>query len=154
MIERQESSVTEIFREVISEMISVHGERFNFTFDENVAADVDPDAIKRLIEKLCHNSAKYGTPESPIAVSLENSKMTFIIKVHNFGNALSEQDQKYLLNPSALDDFSRVTASLGWGLGLLIVKGVVDAHQGHLVLMSNDIDGTQFTIEIPKLKLH
>ncbi len=149
-IEPEECDIALIAREAIDEMISVHGERFDFICDVKIVAKVDGEAIKRMIEKVCHNSAKYGNHETEISVSVRDNQKTFLIKIHNFGKALSEQDQKYLLNPSELDDFSRVTASLGWGLGLLIVKGAVDAHKGQLHLISNDIDGTQFTIEIPK----
>lgn len=105
------------------------------------------DALIRVLENLIGNAVKFGEPGTPVTVRLEDTKNQAVIAVHNEGRPIPHADRALLFKR-----FSRGGATQsGWGIGLLLVKGVVDAHGGTIELESEEGEGTTFTIRFPKI---
>lgn len=108
----------------------------------------DPKAIKRVIKNLLSNALKYSGDNKAIHIILEQNKDTTVIKVQNFGEIISISDQQHIF-----DTHVRIPQNhghtQGWGLGLALVKGIVEAHQGKVEVTSSKVEGTTFTIILP-----
>ena len=142
--------VEALIREVVEEMTMVHGNRIVLDSNGPLEGNWGGDGLKRAVENLIGNAVKYGTPGTPIKVSLKGGREAVEIMVHNEGSVLTEQEI-----PRLFQNFGRATRAedgtqSGWGLGLTVVKGVVEAHKGKIRVESEEGKGTSFAMEIPR----
>jgi signal transduction histidine kinase len=112
----------------------------------------DADFLEQAIYNLVDNAIKY-TPKGSVTLSLEQDGNQLLIKVKDTGIGIPAADQ-----PKMFDKFSRATNAVnmytdGSGLGLFIVKKIVEAHDGGKVsFTSKEGEGTTFTITINAAK--
>lgn len=117
---------------------------------DEIRAVYDGSAISRALENLLSNAVKYGARDEVITIDVEEHGDEVVIKVHNLGNPVSEEDKESIfkfLNRSK-DETSRELKS--WGMGLTFVKMATEAHGGHVDLESDQENGTTFSIVIQK----
>ena len=141
--------LSEVIQAVIDEMVVIHGDRFIVEMSGRANGMWGADGLRRACENLIDNAMKYGTPDTPVTVSLKRGDHGISLVVQNQGAAIPEGEipnlfQKYRRAKSALEG-----TQSGWGLGLTLVKGVVDAHKGKVLVESKEGIGTSFTLEIP-----
>ncbi len=137
-----------IIREVINELCQACPDCFNLETDGKCEGFFDENGIRRIIENLLSNAIKYGKEGSPITVSLSQTKESLELSVHNFGKPIPKEDV-----PILFEQYRRLKSAevkQGWGLGLTMVKGMVDAHQGSIFVESDEVKGTTFRIRLPK----
>ena len=139
-----------IFSEVIDEMTDLHGHRFKFRADRPVNGQWGCDGLRRAVENLIGNAVKYGLPDSPISLSLEQTRDSVRISVHNEGVPIPKEELPVLFENYRRSKSSEAGGKSGWGLGLTLVKGVADAHRGRVSVKSEEGSGTTFVIEIPQ----
>jgi signal transduction histidine kinase len=138
-----------ILREVVEEMRMVHGPRIVAVSEGELKGNWGADGLRRAVENLIANAVKFGADDRPITVSWELGMKAVEITVQNEGPVIPEEEIPRLFQKfrrAASNDTSR---SPGWGLGLTLVKGVVDAHHGKIHVTSAEGVGTRFTLEIP-----
>jgi signal transduction histidine kinase len=108
----------------------------------------DENGLRRILENLITNAIKYGNEDSFITISLSQDETFAELSVHNFGKAIAPEEMSILF-----EQYRRLKSSpnrAGWGLGLTLVKGVVDALQGSIDVESDKNKGTTFKIKLPK----
>lgn len=118
----------------------------NFESVNNAQVLADPFRLEQVVTNILSNAAKYGE-NKPITVTLTKTETQAIFSVEDRGRGISPEDQKRIFTR-----FERVISGseiAGLGLGLTIVKEIVDAHQGHISVESSPGKGSRFTIEIP-----
>ena len=84
--------------------------------------------MRRSLENLIGNGVKYGTKHSPIKVTITNANQLVTITVHNEGAAIPQAEIPLLFQQYRRAKSAHESSQTGWGLGLTLVKGVVDAH--------------------------
>lgn len=137
-------------KELIAELSTIFGERFTLDCkQQSISVNWSEDAFKRILENLCSNAVKYGAENKPISIRVFTESSHIYLAVHNLGNPIPENEWDRLFDP-----YSRVCPEehsdvKGWGLGLTVVKGLVDAHNGKLKVVSDLALGTTFTIAVP-----
>ncbi len=136
-------------REVLEEMTFAHGDRFIFKSNEVIRGHWGIDGLRRALENLIGNAVKYSTPETPITVFLQREKTGMELSVHNIGKPIAESEIPLLFQRFRRSKSAQEGSTTGWGLGLTLVKGVVDAHHGKVRVESLDGKGTSFILEIP-----
>lgn len=72
-----------------------------------------------------------------------------MLAVHNFGTIIPEEDQARLFEPFHRTPQAEASRTHGWGLGLALVSGIVDAHCGVVKVESYPKEGTTFTVDLP-----
>lgn len=144
---RAEVSMNSIIDKTIKDMTAIHGDRFKTKCPEDITGVWSAESIRRILENLCNNAVKYGD-ESPITICTDVIKDGVILSVNNKGSTVSEEESKRLFDP-----FQRANSvkgqKKGWGIGLTLVKGLTEAHNGTVSVQSDEKDGTTFSIYLP-----
>ena len=138
-----------MIREVVDEMSIIHGDRFIVDSKGPVEGKWDHDALRRAVENLVGNAVKYGASDTPITITLRSRKAAVELTVHNEGHPISEAEIPLLFQIYRRSRSVQEGTKTGWGLGLTLVKGVVDAHKGKVRVESEEGKGTSFILEIP-----
>jgi signal transduction histidine kinase len=118
-----------------------------FSGEDSLVGTWSPEGIRRAVENLVSNARKYGDAERPIVVRVVRNRNEAVIAVHNEGKEISFSDQATLF-----DSYRRASTGArtrGWGLGLALVKGVAEAHDGSVEVTSAAGTGTTFTLLLP-----
>jgi len=117
------------------------------------AIHIDKDAIKDAIINLLSNSIKYSSENKQIdIITGEESKNQFI-EIRDQGIGISEKDQKQIFEKFfRVSDGNLAYKARGSGLGLSIVKHIMDAHYGKITVKSKLNKGSSFKLIFPILK--
>lgn len=117
----------------------------------NVRGEWDSDRLAQVISNLLGNALEHGEPDQSVRLTLDGSDGAVVrFSIWNAG-AIPET-----LLPTLFDPFRRATAtgsyhkSKGLGLGLYIAQQIVQAHAGLIDVMSSAIDGTTFSVTLPR----
>lgn len=115
---------------------------------EPIKADVDSEALTKLVSNLLNNARKYTDKAVEISCSADMASQTFSIEVADDGVGISDGDMNRIFQP-----FVQVGANEsqegGTGLGLSIVKHVVAAHSGKIEVKSQPGKGAKFIVTLP-----
>ena len=110
---------------------------------------VDEEHFKQAVDNLVNNAIKYSPPGQEVQVQLVPREASLVIQVEDHGPGLSADDQE-----AAFGLFQRLSAKptggeYSTGLGLSIVKQMVELHGGKVWIESEPGQGARFSIEIP-----
>ncbi|MYL60591.1 sensor histidine kinase, partial [Virgibacillus halodenitrificans] len=105
------------------------------------------DQLKQVIYILIDNAIKYS--DSTIHVKVCEKEENILLQVEDFGQGISEKDQKRVFDRFYRIDKARSRETGGTGLGLPIAKAIITAHRGNLTVDSILGRGTVFTIQLP-----
>ncbi|HVK60969.1 MAG TPA: ATP-binding protein, partial [Bdellovibrionales bacterium] len=145
----EEFDLSELVKETLQELTVIHGERFVFQNEDRVVGQWDRKYLRRIIENLASNAVKYGTPDTPITISLMRTKDKAVLDVHNSGESIAPADQITLFQQFRRTRKAVSGRQKGWGIGLTLVRGVVEAHGGTLSVESTPETGTVFGVYLP-----
>lgn len=139
-----------ILEYVINDLEELYGKRFSLILHaSSVEGYWDNLAIHRLIDNLASNAIKYGAPSKEVIISLDANSEWVEIGVHNEGNPISMEDQRLLFKEFSRSEMAIGSGQKGWGIGLALVRGLVEAHGGIVRVMSDEKHGTTFYARLP-----
>lgn len=145
-----ECFLDQIIEEVIADEALVHGARFDY---KNHAGSIkgfwDSTGIQRVVENLLENAVKYGFTDTTIKITLSQSEGMVDLHVHNDGFPIAPKDQAKIFIPYERTDSAQVSDQRGWGIGLALVKAIIESHDGSIRLESDQDRGTIFMVRIP-----
>lgn len=147
-VEFKECDLVQIVRQVAEDLSLSHQDSIIIQSEKKCEGYWDEDGLHRIIENLITNAIKYGDERSSITISLSQDETSAELRVHNFGNPISPEEI-----PLLFKQYSRLKSSqnkAGWGLGLTMVKGMVEAHKGSVTVESKENEGTSFIVRLPK----
>lgn len=113
---------------------------------EDISFKVDPDLFKQVIINIVDNSIKYS--KSPIIdISLKRQD-GIKLEITDYGCGIDQNNLKNVFDPYYKVDQSHNSQIEGWGLGLSIVKEIVDKHGGNIEIKSTPQKGTSIIITL------
>ena len=113
--------------------------------------DVDKEQIKRALNNIVSNAVKYMDKEEPeIHFRVTETSDAINIQISDNGRGIDEKDLPHIFERFYRSDVSRNTKLGGRGIGLSIVKKVIENHEGSVVAMSKPGVGTEVGIELKK----
>ena len=114
----------------------------------NAYIDGDKEQLIRVFNNLVNNAIQAISDDKQgiINIELKEEKNNFLIIVQDNGNGMSEKIKEKIFQPNF------TTKSTGAGLGLAMVKQIIDSHQGEISFVSSIKKGTSFFIQLPILK--
>jgi len=110
---------------------------------------IDEKLILQAVRAIIENSIKYTPKNKKITISYEQEKSYFKIKVSDEGIGIPKKHIPKLFNRFYRVDEARTKDTGGNGLGLSIVKSIVDMHNGHIFIDSDVNKGTTVTLKLP-----
>ncbi|MGD6892568.1 envelope stress sensor histidine kinase HitS [Bacillus mobilis] len=117
---------------------------------EKVHITADQESMSQVWINLIHNSIKFTPSGGTITIHLQKHEKFVEIRICDTGIGISEEQKQHIFERFYKADSSRNRAYGGSGLGLAIVKKVLDLHQGEIKVESEEGNGTQFIVCIPK----
>lgn len=112
----------------------------------------DEQRLAQVFSNLLTNSLKHTSKGGEVMVSVINKGEFIEVNVTDNGRGISHKDLPFVFERFYRGDRSRNRESGGTGLGLTIVKGIVEAHQGEVQINSNEGKGTTVTVTFPARK--
>jgi two-component system, sensor histidine kinase and response regulator len=109
----------------------------------------DSTALTQVIENLVSNAVKYSPPGAEIFVRLKNNQQAVRVEVQDQGPGLSAEDQKKLFGKFARLSAKPTGGEHSTGLGLSIVKKMVEAMSGKVWCETEPGRGATFIVEFP-----
>lgn len=117
---------------------------------DNIYITMDKDKLNQIMNNLLSNANKYLNHEGKVTVELKEIDNNIVIDVIDNGIGIKKEDLKFIFDRFYRVDTSRNKSTGGSGLGLSIVKSIVEAHGGTICIQSNYGYGTEISIKLPK----
>jgi PAS domain S-box-containing protein len=153
-IVRQPTSLVELTGPVLDEMEVGHpGREIRATFDGDLSGEWDGDRLAQVVQNLVSNALKYSPPATTVLVDARAEGLWACLSVHNEGEPIRPENLSNIFEPlkRATPEVDKTGRSIG--LGLYIVKQIVDAHGGTVAVTSTQTEGTRVTVRLPRAPL-
>ena len=137
----------------ISQRFQIAGRNKNIAISvlgSNVIAWVDENRIWQVISNLLSNAVKYTQDNGQIKITVEDGNTLARIVVEDNGIGIPEEELPFIFERFYRADKSRNRKTGGAGIGLAVVKSIIEAHKGSIDVSSKIDIGSQFTISLPK----
>jgi two-component system sensor histidine kinase MtrB len=118
--------------------------------EEPVEAECDPLRIEQILSNLMSNAIKYSPSAAKVEVSLSRAVDGALLAVRDYGIGISKQDQQHLFEPFRRARLGQESIP-GAGLGLYVVRRLVDAHNGRIEVESTPGQGARFCVRLPAI---
>lgn len=110
----------------------------------------DQDRIKQVIVNLFTNAIKYSKEGCKITINIFENRAVAGFHIQDTGIGISKEELPYIFERFYRADKSRNRLTGGTGIGLTIVKSIVEAHGGRVSVESVLNEGSKFTVTLPK----
>jgi signal transduction histidine kinase len=122
--------------------------RFESDNDEKIIY-CDYDTIERILLNLLSNAIKFTNPGGDVLVKITDKGDKVLISVNDSGIGIAVEKQKIIFQRFRQADQSLARSHEGSGIGLSLVKSLVELLDGEISVTSEEGKGTQFTVELP-----
>ena len=112
-------------------------------------ARLDPTGIHQVISNLLTNAIKYSHRDSKVTVAIARIGAELQIAVEDRGQGIPENELGKLFEPYQVTSVQPTAGETSTGLGLSIVRDVVEAHGGHVYVESAVACGSTFLVRMP-----
>ncbi len=147
----EEIDLVEFCQDLISKMLIINSE-YHINFDSRGNCEkvwIDKKLVEPIVNNLLENAIKYSPIGSVVDLRVDCHEEEVIFHVKDQGIAIPEEDQKRLFEPFYRG--SNIDKIPGNGLGLSIVKTLVNLHGGQMTVVSKVGVGTTFTVVLPSV---
>ena len=117
--------------------------------DKAFIIDVDPQLLRQIISNLLSNSIKYSGPKTSILIKIKKTKTKVIFSISDQGIGIPKKQQARLFQKFFRTNEAIKRSTSGSGLGLYIIKQVIDAMHGQITFKSVENKGSTFTVSLP-----
>ncbi|CBZ03800.1 two-component sensor kinase [Clostridium botulinum H04402 065] len=149
---KEQVSLSKIVEECIYN-ISFIAKRKNIFIDKNINEDLfvhgDSKLLKKVVNNIITNAINHSPESEKVYANLHEEKDEIVLKVENTGIYIEENELKEIFKPFYRIEKSRNRKSGGSGLGLYIVKMILDAHNGKYSISNNE-KGVEFKLCLKK----
>ena len=120
------------------------------TDDEPFVFPFDADKLNQVLTNIIDNAIRYTKDEDTITISLNKSQDdTVEISIEDTGTGIKEENLQHIFDRFYKEDEARTRGKHGTGLGLYIVKNIIEKHGGSISVESEYGEGTKFIIKLP-----
>lgn len=133
----------------------VESKNINIVFDtyiEELKIRCDPESMERVILNLLSNAVKFTDNNGNISVFIEADEKYVFIRVKDDGIGISEDIREEIFNRFVQEDKSFNRKKEGSGIGLALVKSLVELHDGE-VYLEKVSKGSEFVVKLPNIKI-
>ncbi|MPN59732.1 Adaptive-response sensory-kinase SasA [bioreactor metagenome] len=134
----------------------VESKEIDIVFDTDVEEKVmafDHDNLERIILNLISNAVKFTEAKGKIEVSVEDKGNHVEVRVKDNGIGIPKDKLDIIFERFKQVEYPSSNPSQGSGIGLFLVKGLVEAHGGTITVHSTIGEGSEFIINLPVIVL-
>lgn len=150
-VERRPVDLGAIVRTSVDEIRVTHrGRSIVLASSGDCTGAFDADRMTQVVTNLVENAVKYSPDDSEVRITLESSGDDVRLTVHNGGPPIPASLLPRIFEPLQRGDSTSDPSSRSIGLGLYIVKHLVEAHGGRIAVESLESCGTTFVLVLPR----
>jgi signal transduction histidine kinase len=158
----EDVNLISVFSEILEDTHVLIGKKeldyqFNSSNLDSIIVQAEPKLLKLVLANLVSNAIKYTEKGGKVYVDIKDSRDLALITVTDNGIGIPQSDQDRIFNSFFRSSISKQKEIEGSGLGLSLVKEVIEKYKGTVALKSpSDLQeegrpGTQFIITLPKV---
>jgi signal transduction histidine kinase len=148
-LRREPTCLHDVGSRVLNELQALHPEReLVCESSGDTCGEWDPNRLTQVVDNLLGNALRYSTADSPVRAVYRGERDTVVFQTHNLGPPIPEELRPHLFEPFRRGEHA--AKKEGLGLGLYIVREVVEAHGGTIQVESSAEAGTTFTVHLPR----
>ncbi|HTE53228.1 MAG TPA: DUF4118 domain-containing protein [Kofleriaceae bacterium] len=118
------------------------GHTVEVDLERELAVSVDPVLFEHALVNLIENAVKHGAPPIAVRARRRADEVEIVVEDSGAGLPAGTEDAVFKM-------FARASSAPGVGLGLAIVRGVVEAHGGRVIAEPSDAGGARFRLTLP-----
>lgn len=140
--------------EIVDELRMFHAEAdIRLELEGELGASWDRARISQALSNLVTNAVHHGTPQATIWVSVSAQGDDIVWTIQNEGKTISADELRFMFDPAKrftvrTAEHQNIRGNLG--LGLYITLAIVEAHKGKIRVSSTEVEGTTFTVTLPR----
>lgn len=119
------------------------GVKLSSQLSNNIVIVADPEKIHQIIINLALNAVDASSPGGEIQVALRADGKSAVLTIKDYGSGIEPSTLQRIFDPFY------TTKSKGTGLGLAVVKSIVERHAGTIAVESKPGEGSRFTVKFP-----
>jgi signal transduction histidine kinase len=155
-LHRQAVDLADLCRESVEAMglwIAERQVQVQVHAEGRTTAEVDPARMRQVVQNLLHNAVRFTRPGGQVTVRLSEASRSgqrwVTVVVDDEGPGIPAADLAHVFEPFYRADPSRSRATGGSGLGLAVVKRLVEVHGGEVAVENRPDGGGRFTVRLP-----
>ncbi|KAF0129195.1 MAG: hypothetical protein FD155_2684 [Bacteroidetes bacterium] len=115
----------------------------------SLIASFDKNKIHQVLNNLLSNAIKFSLPKTKIVVDISISNQEIVTRIIDQGQGIPKAELQNLFNPYHTSSVKPTAGEKSTGLGLVIVKKIIETHHGSVKVESNVGEGSVFQFSIP-----
>lgn len=159
IIQRKAVSLHDMINTLLEKMNGMRKQKnidVKVDIEESLALLVDEEYFQELLENLFDNALRYTPPNGKVCCSVKhcpakdlNGKDSVVIEISDTGCGIADEEIPTLFEKSRITDDGSRKSNTRTGLGLVICREIVEAHDGTIVVESKVGEGSKFIITLP-----
>ena len=151
-VKRESMDLAPVCRQTVGEFVAAYPER---TIRLDCSGDLhgtwDATRMTQMLSNLISNAIEHGPQVSPVTVKAHAESEEVVLQIHNEGPPIPPSNHSVIFDSL----FTKQDTAAGneihhLGLGLFIVREIVEAHLGKISVTSTAQDGTMFVVRLPR----
>ena len=130
----------------------IEGKEISLIFDTNSEETIiacDPDKIERIVLNILSNAIKYTDKNGEIKVDIKIIRDRVVVSIKDNGVGISKEKLPFIFDRFRQGDNVLTRRCEGSGIGLSLVKSLIEMHEGHIHVESKVGYGSEFIFELP-----
>lgn len=151
-LERSEFNITQLIERILERMRRLtEKDGFHFTFraDENVYVNADEGKITQVVYNFLSNAVNYSDESREILVEQQVSAGTVRLSFTDHGKGIAKEQLPNIWDRYYKIDNTHKRSQVGSGIGLSIVKSILELHEAKYGVISSEVSGSTFWFELP-----
>jgi signal transduction histidine kinase len=152
-VKHEETDLAQVCRQTVAELAAAHPERtIDFSCPESLRGTFDATRINQMLSNLIGNAIQHGAQSRPVTVAISMESDHVIFRIHNDGAPIPKSTLQTIFDFTPRrrkEDKESKTKFSHLGVGLFVVKKIVEAHSGTINVTSTVEAGTTFNVSLP-----
>lgn len=154
ILDKSEFDLVELIKKIVKKFdILVEKEKYEFILDMPKKAYVfgDKNKISQVIYNLVNNSVNYTGKDNKVYINVIENKKSYLVEIKDTGKGIKEEELNIIWDKYYKNEKNHKRNKVGTGVGLSIVKNILESHQFKYGVTSTINKGTTFYFEIEKI---
>ncbi len=154
ILDKSEFDLVELIKKIVKKFdILVEKEKYEFILDMPKKAYVfgDKNKISQVIYNLVNNAVNYTGKDNKVYINVIENKKSYLVEIKDTGKGIKEEELNIIWDKYYKNEKNHKRNKVGTGVGLSIVKNILESHQFKYGVTSTINKGTTFYFEIEKI---